>query len=270
MKPNLLMAIILPLSFVDPQDNLSTPGFTIQVKAKKISTGVENPYPIIGAIPVPEGYTRIAVKKNSFGEWLRNTELKKNKTVYLFNGSPKKDQSSQYAVLNITVGNKDLQQCADAIIRLRAEYFYSQKKFDKINFRDNNNTNYQFAPRGVLHLGVGHLSDYFNKYLENVFAHCGTLSLEKQLFAVHDINELQIGDVLIQGGSPGHAMLIVDMAIDYKGRKIFLLAQGYMPAQDIHIVINPMSPEFSPWYEMNNDTIITPGWVFSPKHFKTW
>jgi len=155
-------------------------------------------------------------------------------------------------------------------MRLRAEYFYSQKKFDKINFRDNNNTNYKFAPEAVQHLSAGQLLGYFNKYLENVFAHCGTLSLEKQLFAVHDINELGIGDVLIQGGSPGHAMLIVDMAIDRKERKIFLLAQGYMPAQDIHVVINPMSSELSPWYEMNNDTLITSGWIFPPKHFKTW
>jgi len=164
--------------------------------------------------------------------------------------------------LNISTGNKDLQQCADAVMRLRAEYLYDQKRFDEIIFRDNNNANYSF--------GLPADRDHFNKYLEKVFLHCGTLSLEKQLHAVKNLRDLQIGDVLIQGGSPGHAMLIVDMAINKEGKKTFLLAQGYMPAQDIHIVNNPMNPDLSPWYEMNEKSIITPGWTFFREHFKRW
>jgi hypothetical protein len=221
----------------------------------------ENPYPVICAIPLPEGFTRVEVAKNSFGEWLRNISLKKSKKVYLYDGSEKKDQSAQYAVLNISVGNKDLQQCADAIMRLRAEYLYEQKRFAEINFRDNNNRSYSF--------GFPSDRDHFNKYLEKVFSYCGTLSLEKQLYPVKNVNEMQIGDVLIEGGSPGHAMLVVDVAIKDK-KKIYMLAQGYMPAQDIHIVINPANPELSPWYEMNEKTIYTPGWVFSTGHFKKW
>jgi len=50
--------------------------------------------------------------------------------------------------------------------------------------------------------------------------------------------DMQIGDVLIRGGSPGHAMLVVDMAEDRTGHKIYMLAQSYMPARDIHIVKN--------------------------------
>jgi len=41
---------------------------------------------------------------------------------------------------------------------------------------------------------------------------------------------------MIRAGSPGHAMLVVDVAEDERGRRIYLLAQSYMPAQDIHIV----------------------------------
>ena len=222
----------------------------------------ENPYPFITAIPMPRGYTRTAVEKNSFGQWLRNISLKKNKTIYLYDGSVKKDQSAQFAILNISIGNKDLQQCADAIMRLRAEYLYAQKRFDEIIFTDNHNTNYSF----------GSSADRvrFDKYLEKVFSYCGTLSLEKQLHAVKNLKDLQIGDVLIQGGSPGHAMLIVDMAINEVGKKIVLLAQGYMPAQDIHVVNNPMNTVLSPWYEIGDKIIFTPGWTFFQGHFKCW
>ena len=259
MKPNLLMAIILPLFSALLQSNQSNPIANLAPASKSSN---ENPYPFISAIPLPEGYARIDAVRNSFGGWLRNISLKKNKTVYLYDGSIKKDQSAQYAVLNISVGNKDLQQCADAIMRLRAEYLYALKRFDEINFKDNNNRNYPF--------GFPFDRDHFNKYLEKVFSYCGTLSLEKQLHPVKNSNDLQIGDVLIQSGSPGHAMLIVDKAMNKDKKIIYMLAQGYMPAQDIHIVVNPMNTKLSPWYEIGDKTIYTPGWVFLKEHFRRW
>jgi hypothetical protein len=70
-------------------------------------------------IPVPEGFKRIAT--DGFGQYLREIRLKKDNTVYLYNGSPKRNQTAQYAVIDISVGAKDLQQCADAAMRLRAE-----------------------------------------------------------------------------------------------------------------------------------------------------
>jgi uncharacterized protein DUF4846 len=258
MKPNLLMTIILPV-FIVCFKNSQKPSNPLPAIHSAIN---ENPYPVIGAIPLPTGYSRIPVEKNSFGEWLRNIELKKNKTVYLYNKVPKTNQSAQFAVLNISVDNKDLQQCADAVMRLRAEYLYTQKRYTEICFRDNNNKNYT----------LGTLTDrkHFDEYLEKVFAMCGTLSLEKQLNGVHDISHLQPGDVLIHGGSPGHAMIVADMARNKEGKCMYILAQSYMPAQDIHIVINPLNNTSSPWYELTNTAIYTPEWVFRDPHFKTW
>ena len=51
----------------------------------------------------------------------------------------------------------------------------------------------------------------FRAYLDVVFAYAGTLSLAKELTSV-PVTSMQIGDVLIQGGSPGHAVIVVDMA----------------------------------------------------------
>jgi hypothetical protein len=259
MKPNLLMAIILPI-FAACQQNLQIVPIN-NVSATKIDID-KNTFSTINSIPLPEGYNRIAAEKKSFTEWLRNIHLKKDKTVYLFNGSPKKNQSAQFAVLDISIGNKDLQQCADAVMRLRAEYLFSGQKFDSIDFIDNNNAHYHFGPN------AGRKN--FDIYLEKVFAQCGSLSLQKQLTTIKDLQNVKPGDVLIQGGSPGHAMILVDMAVNVNGKKIFLLAQSYMPAQDIHIVVNPVNRGLSPWYALENEIIYTPEWMFTKGHFKTW
>jgi len=85
------------------------------------------------------------------------------------------------------------------------------------------------------------------QFLEVVLSYCGTISLAKEARPVQDIYGLQIGDIFIKAGSPGHAMIVADMTVNEKGKKIFMLAQGMMPAQSIHIVKNPMDEKMSPW-----------------------
>lgn len=258
MKLNLLMAIILPV-FLLIQKNKPKAEKPNPINPIPLS---ENPYPEIGSIQVTTGFRRISQPKGSFGEWIRKLPLKKDKTVYTFDGSPKKNQQAQYAVLAISIGNKDLQQCADAVMRLRAEYLYEYEKYDRIIFWDNNNKAYPLLSKSN--------RQQFDQYLEKVFTMCGTLSLEKQLKPLADLSSLKMGDVLIQGGSPGHAMLVADMAINDAGKLEFILAQSYMPAQDIHIVINPLRKDKSPWYSLNDSMIVTPEWIFPKGHFKTW
>lgn len=221
-----------------------------------------NPYPHIGAIPLPMGYKRIGLEPGSYGAWLRQLELKEDKTVYLYNGSTKRNQTAQFAVLNVSVGHKDLQQCADAVMRLRAEYLYSQKRYDEIIFTDNEQTNYLFeAPYTRMR---------FDAYLQRVFGMCGSASLSRQLHS-KNIWSMQPGDVLIKGGFPGHAVMVMDMAQNDKGEKIYLLAQSYMPAQDIHILNNPSGTVISPWYRLNsNADITTPEYYFTRNQLKGW
>lgn len=222
-----------------------------------------NPYAAIGDIPLPVGYHRMTIDKNSFGAWLRKFPLKKDKTVYLYDGRLKDDQTVQFAVLNISTGHNDLQQCADAIIRLRSEYFFGQGKFAEIDFADNNHKHYKL-PAGSNRLA-------FDKYLEKVFASCGTLSLEKQLLQKKRLGDIEPGDVFIRGGSPGHAMLVAEVAVNDKGEKIYLLLQGYMPAQDVHIVVNPKEPTLSPWYRVSNNRLIkTPEFTFISSQLRSW
>ena len=48
-----------------------------------------------------------------------------------------------------------------------------------------------------------------------------------------------------------------------------MLAQSYMPAQDIHIVKNFENVSISPWYELPvKGFLLTPEWTFGVKDLK--
>jgi hypothetical protein len=222
-----------------------------------------NPYTHIDRIPLPAGFARTAAYAGTFAAYLRKIGLKEQTTVYLYNDQPKSNQTAQYAVLNISVGNKDLQQCADAVMRLRAEYLFEQKQFYRIIFLDNSNTSYKFSPPYTRY--------NLDKYLNRVFGMCGTASLAKQLNPVNSFAEIEQGDVLIRGGFPGHAVIVMDVALNNTGKKIYLLAQSYMPAQDIHILKNPSNENLSPWYEVDDNYIIqTPEYTFTQNELMRW
>jgi hypothetical protein len=91
----------------------------------------------------------------------------------------------------------------------------------------------------------------FRKYLDMVFAYAGTLSLSKEMDAI-PVSDMRIGDIFIKSASPGHCVIIVDMAQNKEtGQKLFIIAQSYMPAQDIHILKNKIDPAISPWYPVD-------------------
>lgn len=233
-------------------------------------------------INLPTGYHRDSLPPDSFGAFLRNFPLEKDGTrVICYNGQPKLNPVYA-AVLKADVGKRDLQQCADAVIRLRAEYLFSQKRYDDIHFNFTNGfradyrkwaDGYRIRVDGnqvTWYKAVPADDSYsaFRRYLDHVFAYAGTLSLSKELKPV-PYDHMQTGDVLIQGGTPGHAVIVIDMAVNDRGQKLYLLAQSYMPAQSIHILKNPMNPELSPWYELRQIPLIqTPEWNFTPKNLK--
>jgi len=221
-------------------------------------------------IPLPDGFERIPVNVNSFQDHLRNLPLRKDKTIYLYNKQPKPNQSLHYAVIDISTGDKDLQQCADAVMRIRAEYFYQKKLYDSIRFPKSDHSVYQFSQ--FLKNDPKNERETFMRFMETVFINCGTYTLEQQLKPVKDLSNMQIGDVFVKGGAPGHAEIVVDMAVNKQtGKKIFMLAEGYMPAQDIHILLNPVNINLGPWYEINsNKEVMTATWIFSANQLRHW
>ena len=213
------------------------------------------------SMPVPNGFERIPVAPGSFAEWLRSLPMKPPGTpVRLYDGRLKWSQDKHVAVIDIDTGNRDLQQCADAVMRLRAEYLLAAGRTRDIVFHDSN------GKRMVFHGSEKNYSE-FRRHMNRVFTYAGSYSLARELRPV-PIADIQIGDVFIQGGFPGHAVLVVDMAISRAGRdKTFLLMQSFMPAQDMHILRNLKAADGSAWFRppVPGGSLVTPEWIFPAK-----
>lgn len=235
------------------------------------------------AILPPPGFARVAAESGSFGAWLRGLPLKPSGApVLLFNGKEKPRQDAHTAVLAIDTGTRDLQQCADAIMRLRAEWLFAAERFDDIafNFTEGGRVPFSRWAKGERPNPSGKTwkksaaadKSYasFRKYMDNVFAYAGTASLEKELNSA-STPDLQIGDVFIKGGFPGHAVLIADLAEHAVTKaKRFLLIQSFMPAQEMHVLKNPANGDGSPWYAPPDGDLVTPEWTFALGSLKRW
>ena len=245
-----------------------------------LESATEGVSTVATTVAPPVGFVRMPLAKGSFEEWLRYLPLASEGTpVRYYNGAVKPDQGGAYRVLDIDVGKRDLQQCADAVMRLRAEYLYSKSRYADVHFNHTSGHTVGFedwsfgrkpsvsgnsvtiSPRNTSEPDTSYRN--FRAYLTQIFNYAGTASLTKELMAA-DISNAQAGDVFIQGGFPGHAVIVVDVAKSTDGRQAILLAQSYMPAQSIHILTNPTDPDSSPWYIVDEtlETLYTPDWTF--------
>lgn len=247
-----------------------------------------SPYPWQGAydaeqslekrFAAPAGATRVEAERGSFAAWLRALPLKQGKPeVLMFDGRKKANQAAHAAVIDIDTGNRDLQQCADAVIRLRAEYLWhaDRRKDIVFTFTSGDRAEHARWAEGYRPIVKGNQVTWsrtakaddsyasFKGYLDTVFTYAGTRSLARDLRETKASDPYEIGDVFVQGGSPGHAVIVVDVATRADGRRVFMLAQSYMPAQDIHVLRNAADEKLSPWFEANvGDTLRTPEWTF--------
>ena len=281
MKKCLLIPVSGTLLFATCGSSSSNP--TVQ-PTPVVATAAESSPAIVERIPLPAGYRRIPEPGTGFAAYLRTSPLKKDKTVYLYNGTVKANQQAQYAVLDISVGNRDLQQCADAVMRLRAEYLFAAKKYDAIRFHAGDGTwlsytawldGTRYKQQGQKLVAIRTRSsvnthDALLNFMDFVFAYCGTSTLPASLQS-KSLEAMQPGDVFLKPGSPGHAVIVMDMAVNPAGEKRYLLAQSYMPAQSIHILNNPVNQRLSPWYTLNGDAVIqTPEWTFYKNQLYGW
>ncbi|MDO3645289.1 DUF4846 domain-containing protein [Mucilaginibacter sp. L3T2-6] len=178
----------------------------------------------------PEGYHRVAVKPGSFAEYLRSLPLKQAGTpTKTYRGEVARTNLYTAAVVDISVGDQDLQQCADAVMRLRGEYLYQKKDYKSIsfNFVSGFKCDYVHYAEGYRYRNnkwkLKAKKDYsypaFMRYMELVFSYAGTISLEKETHAVTNAADLKAGDIFIHGGSPGHCFIVMDVVENDKHQK---------------------------------------------------
>jgi len=190
-----------------------------------------------------------------------------------YRGKPVPDQSKHSGIIPYDVGRADLQQCADALMRLRAEYLFSQQRYDAIGFHFVGGQYYAWKDycKGLRPVAKGngirwaqgaeqpkdHAS--LRAYLDLVYTYASTISLAREL---KPAGGFAIGTVIIHAGSPGHCFIIIDERTDAAGRRQYRLAEGYTPAQSIYVLRNPSGAANDPWCTLTAGTIRTASYVF--------
>lgn len=212
---------------------------------------------VLTRFKTPAGYNQIKPEPGSFGEWLQQLPLKPVGTHTLtYQGTVARTDVYTAAVVDMSVGHEDLQQCADAVMRLRGEYLYHKKDYKAISFKFESGFKCDYIhyaegyryhnDKWVLKAKPDYTYPTFMHYMTLVFMYAGTLSLEKELHPITNANEVKAGDVFIHGGSPGHCFIVMDVVENSAHKKQFLLAQSYMPAQNIQVL-----QYGSPWFSMD-------------------
>jgi hypothetical protein len=148
---------------------------------------------VLTRFKTPAGYARQKVVPGSFAEWLQRLPLKPVGThTQTYIGAIAHTDIETAAVVDISVGKQDLQQCADVVMRLRGEYLYQAKRYSEISF--------SFVS--------GFKCDY-----------------------IHYANGFRY-----HNDSPGHCFIVMDVVENSQHKKQFLLAQSFMPAQNLQVL----------------------------------
>lgn len=217
------------------------------------------------AFPPPSGATRVPA--DAFGTWLQAMHVAApDVPVKTWDG---RVVPVHARVIDLPLVPGDLQQCADSAIRVRAEWL-RQTGAPDISFHA---TSGDPIPWSKWQQGErpydegGHIAwkpgtkGGWDAYLSKVFTWAGTRSLGYD--TAPDATP-RPGDLLVDPGSPGHAVVILDVAV--LGDQTWLLvAQGFMPAQSFHV---PFGPEqgWWPW----DDGLRLPWWTFSANQLRRW
>lgn len=206
--------------------------------------------PLWTRFPLPAGWTRVPAERGSFGAWLQGLPvLPDTSTVHDFTGQPIFAASA--AVIELDLIGADLQQCADSIFRLYAEFRWATGTTEALQFHFTSGdiTAWKDWQRGERHIVFGDLvlpvpwfspgrsRGAFRSWLALVFRYAGTRSMALDSSPVPPTAPLEAGDFFVLPGSPGHTVLILDVIEDAtSGERRALVGQGYTPAQEFHVI----------------------------------
>jgi hypothetical protein len=204
-------------------------------------------------ISPPPGFSRVPLAPESFGAFLRTLPLAaKGTPVKSYRGDEIRADGhpNVAAVVAIDVGKADLQQCADAIVRLHAEWRWSRGHRDQA-YRTASGQKLEFqryASGQRVRVDGNKIAlvqsakradpthELFRTWLDDVFGWTNTGALARDGERVA-LGSLRPGDFFVLTGVPfGHTVLVLDMAKDAAGRRAVLLGQSFVPAQNVHVI----------------------------------
>ncbi|MCA9546460.1 MAG: hypothetical protein KC613_18775 [Myxococcales bacterium] len=204
--------------------------------------------PLSARFAPPAGFERVPVEAGSFPAWLRDLPLRTDRTrVLAYDGRPLLRPSAAVAALD--VGQRDLQQCADTLMRVRGEYHFASGRAEQAGYHFTSGDlstwakwrrGERFKVQGSRVARVrggrgaaGHAG--YRQWLTHTFRYAGTQSLKFDSEPVGD-RPYRAGDFFVQPGGPGHAVVLLDLAAHPDGRVAALVGQGFMPAEDLHVL----------------------------------
>lgn len=233
----------------------------------------------------PKGYSRNKESRTSFATFLREYPVKEDKSpVLLFDGKEKGNQHVHVAILDIDMQGNQMFQSSQCIVFLNFEYAWELGEYENMAVRLPNQlllsyTDWKDGYRLVTDHEKTEISkiktrdetyETFREYLNTLFLYRGVSSLESECVSIQP-NQLEIGDLLIQGTDQEHCIMVIDMVQNDKGEKAYLLGQGFNPAQEFHIIRNP-AHDNDPWYYESEIVFPfhTPQWTFQEGTLKRW
>ncbi|MDR0582606.1 MAG: DUF4846 domain-containing protein [Prevotellaceae bacterium] len=216
---------------------------------------------------VPSGYYRTDTAPATFAFFLQHLPLLPPKTPVKFYDGVPNTTSHPAAVIDMDTGDKNLQQNAQTVIRLWAEYLFEQQRFPDIHFHINNGEliPYEQWAQGMKLVinrktywtktpSNPRLYQTFRRYLNFIFTNSDfqTLSQDLQPSAATTVAP---GDILISGDE---VVMILDVAVHQEtGEVVVLLVSGGNPAQSIQVLQNTGENKTAgAWFPVNNGVLV--------------
>jgi hypothetical protein len=204
--------------------------------------------------PPPPDYTRVRVEPGSFAEWLRGLPLApEGSEVVRYDSAVVRPADDPYvaAIVAIDIGSADLQQSADVLIRLHAEWLWSQGKHAAINYPGATKLAMPLSrwEKGQRLISQGanvywavqtkpQAADYkeFRRYLDAVFAWANSSSLSRSTKPIEKPEDAAPGDFFLHTKPPGHVAILLDIAEKPSGERVALLGQALSPTESVHVI----------------------------------
>ncbi|MCB9528519.1 MAG: hypothetical protein H6703_13370 [Myxococcales bacterium] len=274
-----LIALALLAALPSPAGAEATVG-AATVEAARYPWLADWPAPLPVMVPLearfapPAGFARVEVAPESFAGWLRGLPLRTDRTnVLAYDGRRLLRPSAAVAVLD--VGARDVQQCADTALRLHAEWLWHRGAADRAvyHFTSGDRSSWRDWKAGERFRVAGSRVERYRgakragtraawrAWLDHLFRYAGTRSLRLDAAPVGE-RPFVAGDVLVQPGGPGHAVILLDLARHPDGRVAALIGQGFMPAEELHVLTMPGALD-GVWFVLPagpDEAVLTPSW----------